>query len=87
MTIIDPDLTAEMYYNTQVYFRKHYIDNLPNDSKIWAERYSEWLAEQGCFIVQTDRRVLRNSLGIAPRYDRFSFNYDKDATMFVLKWS
>ncbi len=87
MTIIDPDLSAKMYYNTHDYFRKHYIDNLPNDIKLWAERYREWLAEQGCFIVRSERPILRNGLDIAPHYDRFSFKHEKDATMFVLRWS
>jgi hypothetical protein len=87
MTLTDADLSAKMYYNTQVYFREHYIDDLPNDDRAWAEKYKEWLAEQGCVIIHTNDRVLRNSLGIAPWYDKFSFENPEDATMFVLRWS
>lgn len=76
----------QMYYNTQVYFRKNHIDKLPNDDKIWAKEYSKWLAEQGCFIVHSNDRVLRNSLGVAPHYDKFGFKREEDAVQFTLRW-
>lgn len=76
----------QMYYNTQVYFRKNHIDELPNDDKTWAKEYSKWLAEQGCFIVHSNDRVLRNSLGVAPHYDKFGFKREEDAVQFTLRW-
>lgn len=81
--------TNDLYYNTQVYFRKNHWINMPNHERVWAERYHKWLAEQGCAIVLTksDIEVVRNSLGISPGYDKFGFENERDATMFVLRWS
>ena len=80
--------TNDLYYNTQVYFRKHYIDNLPNDDKVWGQEYHKWLAAQGAIIVKNKQEVfLRNSLGVAPYYDKFGFENERDATMFILRWS
>lgn len=78
--------TNDLYYNTQVYFRKNCMDDLPNDDKIWAKAYREWLAEQGATIVLAED-VVRNALGVAPYYDKFGFENEQDATMFVLRWS
>ena len=88
MTQIQPgtEESAIMYYNTQVYFREHYIGDLPNNDRVWAEKYNEWLAEQGCTINYSNDRVLRNSLGIAPHYDTFQFENEHDALMFKLRW-
>lgn len=62
---------------------------MPNHERVWAERYRKWLAEQGCVIVLTksDYEVVRNSLGVAPGYDKFGFENEHDATIFVLRWS
>ena len=88
MTLIEAD---NIYYNTQVYFRKHFIDDLPNDHRVWEKVYSEWLQSQGCEIVYSrdilSPHVLRNSLGIAPYYDKFGFKNPEDATMFILRWA
>ena len=78
--------SAIMYYNTQVYFRQHILSLLDHDERVWAEKYKEWLAEQGCTINYSNDRVLRNSLGIAPHYDTFQFENDHDALMFKLRW-
>jgi hypothetical protein len=80
--------TYELYYSTQVYFRKHFIDDLPNDDKVWEQEYHKWLATQGATIVKTKKiGIIRNSLGVAPYYDEFGFENDQDATMFILRWS
>lgn len=81
------EITAgEIYYNTQVYFRKHYIDNLPNDDKVWAKEYREWLRSQGAEIVSPNGNCAVTALGVAPFYDKFVFKNDRDATMFLLRW-
>lgn len=81
--------TEDIYYNTQVYFRKHKWVNMPNHERVWAERYREWLAEQGCVIVHTESTipVVRNSLGVAPGFDRFGFERQEDAVLFALRWT
>lgn len=86
MTLIETDM---IYFNTQVYFRKHYIDDLPNDDNIWKEAYKKWLLSQGCVIVPytKDEYVLKTSLGIAPYLDKFGFDDPNDAMLFVLRWS
>ena len=64
------------------------MDDLPNDDRIWAREYRKWLAERGGQIIKGDPRpVIRNALDIAPGYDKFGFENEKDATIFVLKWS
>lgn len=78
---------GDLYYNTQVYFRKHVIDHLLNDQQVWAQQYREWLAEQGCEIVLSNNRALRNSLNVSPFYDSFGFRNEADATAFLLRWS
>lgn len=84
MTLIE---TGDIYYNTQVYFRKHFLDDLPNDDRVWETVYRQWLRSQGCEIVNLASASLRNSLGIAPYYDRFGFKNPEDATMFILRWA
>lgn len=87
MTYID-DL--RVIYNVQVWFRENFIDDLPNDSDIWSREFRKWLADQGCEIdneVSQATRMIRNSLGLAPGYDRFKFNRNEDAVIFVLRWS
>jgi len=34
-----------------------------------------------------NQRYMRNSLGIAPHYDKLVFENEQDATMFTLRWS
>jgi hypothetical protein len=84
MTYIDD---INIIYNLQYWFRKNRIDDLDNNDKVWAENFKQWLAEQGCEIDYANNRVLRNSLGIAPNYDKLRFANSKDATIFVLRWS
>ena len=84
MTLIE---TGDIYYNTQVYFRKHFLDDLPNDDRVWETVYRLWLRSQGCEIVNLASAPLRNSLGIAPYYDKFGFKNPEDATMFILRWA
>lgn len=79
--------TKDLYYNTQVYFRKHLMDDLPNDDKAWAKAYHAWLKTQGAVIITSHDDVLHNSLDVAPGYDKFGFENEHDATLFVLKWS
>lgn len=77
-----------MIYNVQAWFiihnRPRYLDN---DSQVWAQAFRDWLAQQGCEIEHSASQVLRNSLGIAPNYDRLRFHNDHDATVFALRWS
>ena len=82
-------LCDAIYYNTQVYFRKHFIDDLPNDDKEWAKAYHAWLKEQGATVVPPPNKqnLLATALGVSPYYDHFCFENDHDATVFVLKWS
>ena len=84
MTYID---NVSVIYNIQVWFRKNCIDDLPNDSDIWAREFRKWLAEQGGEIEPSKEGYLRNSLEIAPGYDRLKFERDEDATLFILRWS
>lgn len=79
--------TNDIYYNTQVYFRKNLMDGLPNNDKAWAKAYHAWLKTQGAVIVTYHGDVLHNSLGIAPGFDYFGFKDPKDATWFRLRWS
>lgn len=78
---------SELYYNTQVYFRKNLMDDLLNDDKAWSKAYHAWLKSQGAVIVKSDNDLLRTSLDVAPGYDKFGFENEQDATMFVLRWS
>lgn len=76
----------ELYYNTQVYFRKNLMDDLPNDDKAWSKAYHAWLKSQGAVIVKSDKCLIQTSLGVSPGYDKFGFENEQDATMFVLRW-
>lgn len=85
MTLIE---AGDIYYNTQVYFRKHFIDDLPNDHHSWTTEYRRWLRSQGCEVItDPSPTILRNSLGIAPFYDKFGFKNPEDATIFILRWA
>jgi len=79
--------TGDLYYNTQVYFRKNLMDDLPNDDKAWKKAYHVWLKTQGAVIINLNTPYIRNALGVAPGYDKFGFENESDATLFVLKWS
>lgn len=76
-----------IYYNTQVFFKKNIIDNLPNDDNIWALEYRRWLKRQGATIVSGTHNGINNCLGVYPLVDKFCFENDNDALIFVLKWS
>lgn len=78
----------ELWYNLQIYFRVNIIPDLENDDKTWSREFRRWLKEQGADIeFVMGRRLLRNGLGIAPHYDRLVFDNERDATMFILRWS
>lgn len=83
--------TEELYYSTQVYFRKNLWINMPQNENVWATRYNKWLRTQGCVIVKLDGPngipVVRNVLGVAPGHDKFGFERPEDATLFKLRWS
>lgn len=79
--------TDDLYFNTQIYFRKHYMDDLPNDDNIWRIEYHKWLKTQGAVILGPVRSCVKNSLGVSPGYDQFAFENESDATLFVLRWS
>jgi hypothetical protein len=83
MTYIDD---VEVVYNLQVWFRKNSIDSLPNDDRAWRGEFEAWLREQGCEIERGNDRLLRNSFGMAPGYDRLRFDRDEDAMLFALRW-
>ena len=86
MTQVIPCAGA-IFYNSQVWFASNLLPGLPNDDKVWAPTYRQWLLEQGAVLECVDRNVLRNSLGVAPGYDHLVFERDEDLTMFVLRWS
>jgi hypothetical protein len=79
--------TGDLYYNTQVYFKKNLMADLPNDDKAWQKSYHAWLETQGAVIVNSSFDLIRNALGVAPGYDKFGFENESDATLFVLKWA
>jgi len=78
----------DIWYNLQIHFSNNIIPGLENNDRIWAAAFRQWLKEQGADIeLVMGQRLLRNSLGIAPRYDRLVFESDGDATMFILRWA
>jgi len=80
--------TNKLHYNTRLYFRRHIMDTLPNNQTDWYYGYRSWLAEQGCTIVKyAEKDLAVDALGVSPGYDRFGFENEQDATMFVLRWS
>lgn len=78
---------SNIFYNLQVYFKNNFLDQLPNDDKVWSAAFSRWLAEQGCKIEHHHARLIRNSLGIAPHYDSLVFEDERLYTMFLLRWA
>lgn len=79
--------TNELYYNTQVYFAKHFMDGLTNDANALRQSYHAWLKTQGAVVIKGPESLICNILGIAPSYDKFGFKNEHDAIVFVLRWS
>ena len=86
MTYLETD---RLHFITRKYFRDVVLETLPNNETDWYNGYRSWLAEQGCEIVrlQTDKDLAVDVLGVAPGYDRFGFNSEKDAMLFILRWA
>ena len=77
-----------IWYNLQIHFKNNIMPGLENDDKVWATAFRRWLKEQGADIEPAQNiRYLRNSLQIAPQFDLLVFEDDRDAMMFLLKWS
>ena len=82
--IDNPDL----WYNLQTHFKNNIMPCLENDDRVWAAAFRRWLKEQGADIeLVLNQRLMRNSLGIAPHYDKLVFENEQDATMFILRWT
>jgi hypothetical protein len=78
----------DIWYNLQMHFSNNFIPHLEYDNKVWAAEFKRWLKDQGADIEMVmNQRLLRNSFGIAPRYDRLVFEDERIATMFMLKWA
>lgn len=78
----------DIWYNLQIHFKNNIIPGLENDDRVWAAEFRQWLKAQGADIeLVMGQRLLRNSLQIAPGYDRLVFENDGDATMFLLRWT
>ena len=78
----------DIWYNLQIHFSNNFIPHLEYDDKVWAAAFRRWLKDQGADIEMVmNQRLLRNSFGIAPRYDRLVFEDERIATMFMLKWA
>jgi hypothetical protein len=84
--MIDIPMSIDLYYNTQIYFAKNILNDLPNDDREWADAYRQWLLDQGCQLV-SNTWTIQNSLGVSPGYDIFRFHQEEDATAFILRWS
>lgn len=77
-----------IWYNLQTHFKNNIMPRLENDDKVWAAAFRRWLKEQGADIEHLmNQRLMRNGLGIAPHYDKLVFEDERDAMMFILKWS
>ena len=86
MTYLETD---RFHWVTRKYFRDVVLETLPNNETDWYNGYRSWLAEQGCEIVRADtgRDFVVDILGVAPGYDKFAFANERDATLFLLRWS
>lgn len=82
-----------IYFNTRRWFRNKLISF---DPRVMGEigdfdvyfRYKHWLAKQGAQIIKhPNRTLITDWLGVAPGYDKFEFQREQDATMFILRWS
>ena len=79
---------SDLWYTLQVYFKNNIMPNLVNDDKVWAHEFRRWLKEQGAEIEHLmNQRLVRNSLGIAPHYDKLFFEDEQRLAWFVLRWS
>ena len=78
---------SDLWYTLQIYFKNNIMPNLVNNDKVWAYEFRLWLKEQGAEIEQSPDRLVRNSLGIAPHYDKLFFEDEQRLTWFVLRWS
>jgi hypothetical protein len=78
---------SDLWYTLQIYFKNNILINLVNDDKVWAYGFRRWLKEQGAEIEQSPYRLVRNSLGIAPHYDRLFFENEQRLAWFVLRWA
>jgi len=78
---------SDLWYTLQVYFKNIIMPDLANDDKVWAHEFRRWLKEQGAEIEQSPYRLVRNSLGIAPHYDKLFFDDEQRLAWFVLRWS
>lgn len=78
---------SDLWYTLQVYFKNIIMPDLVNDDKVWAHEFRRWLKEQGAEIEQSPYRLVRNSLGIAPHYDKLVFDDEQRLAWFVLRWS
>jgi hypothetical protein len=63
------------------------MKNFLNENLEQSDVFRYWLEDQGCKIELSAKSYLRNSLGIAPGYDRLKFERDEDATVFLLRWA
>ena len=80
--------SPDIWYNLQIHFSNNFIPHLEYDDRVWAAEFRQWLKDQGADIeMELGYRLIRNSFGIAPHYDRLVFESDGDATMFVLRWA
>ena len=78
----------DIWYNLQIHFKNNIMPSLENDDKVWAMAFKRWLKDEGADIeMELGYRLIRNSLGIAPHYDRLVFEDERYATMFMLRWS
>jgi hypothetical protein len=78
---------SDLWYTLQIYFKNNILINLVNDDKVWAYEFRRWLKEQGAEIEQSPYRLVRNSLGIAPHYDKLFFENEQRLAWFVLRWA
>lgn len=63
------------------------MDKLLNCEHAWALAYREWLATQGAVIIRSERKLIRNILDVAPGFDKFGFEDEAAAAVFILRWS
>lgn len=81
--------TGDIYYTVRLYFRREILPLLPHDDKVWREEFHRWLESQGARIRHPihSRDLLFDALGVAPGYDLFEFSDERQASIFILKWS
>ena len=77
----------DLWYRLQRYFVDNIMPNLANDNQVWARKFRQWLLLQGAVIEHSPERLVRNSLDLAPGFDRLVFQDDQLATVFILRWS